>query len=104
MPRYADITGTEAYTKRHAILYARAQGYTVVDTASHKAMPRAGIPDAFIGHRREPGRWIAVDFKSRNGRLSAEQQVLFDDGMLCIVDSVDAMVAVMQKQFPHITK
>jgi len=104
MARHADNPGTESYIKRHAIIYARTVGFTVIDTASHRRGARAGIPDAFIGHRRSPGRWVAVEFKRPGGRLTAEQQALFDDRMLSIVDTTSGMVDVLKYHFPEITK
>jgi len=102
MPKYWTIHGTEANVKRSAVLYARGLGFTVIDTASHLRGPRAGIPDAFIGHRRVPMFWIAVEFKSPRGKLSREQAELHADGMLCVVNSVESMVTVLNTHFPSI--
>ena len=104
MGRYSRVPGTEAFTKRAALTYARGVGCIVVDTATNRRTARAGIPDAFITHRSAAGRWLAVDFKSPSGRASPEQQALVDAGALDIVDSVGAIVAAIKNHFPGITK
>lgn len=104
MRRFADIPGSEAYAKRHALEYARAVGCVVVDTATHRRNARAGIPDAFITHPRHGNRWAAVDFKSPTGKPTAEQRALVDAGLLDIVSDVAGMVLFVRQRFPGVTK
>ena len=82
--------------QRMCIDFARDRGYRVISTSHHRRSSASGIPDVFVSKGNE-NQWTAIDFKSKTGTLTYEQEILAKAGCLAIVRSVEEFVEQLSR-------
>jgi hypothetical protein len=93
---------TESQLQILIVDYLRWHGYTVLETGLYKQSQRAvntnGTPDLLIRAKSWPmGFYIAVEVKTRTGRLRAEQRALEEAGGSIVCRSLEEVLEVIEK-------
>ncbi|TAK57861.1 MAG: hypothetical protein EPO24_09340 [Bacteroidetes bacterium] len=87
--QHARKIDTEKDLQRESVGILRQCGFAVCITSNGKKTSNSkGTPDTFVFI---PGRkrWFALEFKTEEGELSKEQQMLFDMGATVVIRSVE---------------
>lgn len=92
--------GTEGDIKARSLAAGRKLGYIIASTSDSRKNRTRDVADSYVSHPRWGNLHLAVDFKSKTGKLTPRQAELRDAGVLLICRSVEDFVAELMARLP----